>query len=143
MLLALVAVCSGAWLLVAVTHRVFVCRISVAIIFACVLGAALRRLRDATVDTATSKFELDLSRPAAAPQFDPLLLRLREELTRSIRSQSYFLHILWPRLAELSRQHSGFMHAAPRAGFLLWRGQSLDEIEQCIAEIEARTPEQP
>ena len=38
---------------------------------------------------------------------DPRLQRFRDEIRFSVRSQSYFEHLLWPRLAALARGRGG------------------------------------
>ena len=141
--LALSIFCGGAWLLAAPAHRDFVARISVTVLFAYAWGMGLHSVRNATSPAVPSNSDLYQDRRHQASQFDPLFLRMREELTGSMRSQSYFLHILWPRLAALSHQYESPMPPAPRHGRLPWRGQSLDAIDQIIAQIESCAAKRP
>ncbi|MFT4063667.1 hypothetical protein [Paraburkholderia sp.] len=142
-LLALVMICGAAWLWVTPVHREFGARIGVAVLFAYVWAAALRFQRNMTVAEPPSNFDLCLNRSPPAPRFDPLFLRMRDELTGSIRSQSYFLHVLWPRLVALSRQYESPLLSPPRQSRLPWQGQSLDALDQLIARIESGEAKRP
>lgn len=141
MLLALAIAGGTTWLLVTPAHRDFVARVSAAVLFAYVWGTGLRVLRNATVAVEPS-FDLCLDRPPSVPQFDPLFLRMREELIGSLRSQSYFLHFLWPRLVTLCSRYGRPTTSPPRGSRLPWRGQSLDTITELIAQIECREADQ-
>lgn len=141
MLIMLAMIFAAGWFLIALTHREFVARIGVAIFVTCLWGAAMRLLWNSSVASGPSKFDLYQNRPSSAPQFDPLLLRLRDEIAHSVRSQSYFVHILWPRLAAFSRQTGRPIPLPSRVGRLPWRGRTLEEIDQLVGLIDSASEE--
>ena len=76
-----------------------------------------------------------LDRRAADPRFQ----RYRDEIRFSVRSQSYFEHLLWPRLAALARGRGGSSAglekpAARRFGL----GPSVAALDRLIALLETR-----
>ena len=70
---------------------------------------------------------------------DPRLARFRDEIRFSARSQSYFEHLLWPRLVALARARG----AAPEAlakppGRRFGLGPSVAALTRVIAALESR-----
>jgi hypothetical protein len=70
---------------------------------------------------------------------DPRLQRFRDEIRFSVRSHSYFEHLLWPRLAALARARGGLpagpeKPAARRFGL----GPSVAALGRVIAALETR-----
>jgi hypothetical protein len=70
-----------------------------------------------------------------SPTLDAFFLRLRGELTFSVRSRRYFDAILWPRLLALAG--TDLPRPAERRR-ILRRGPPLATLERLIAEIERR-----
>jgi len=71
---------------------------------------------------------------------DPRLARFRDEIRFSVRSQSYFEHLLWPRLVALARARGA---SAPEAlakppGRRFGLGPSLAALTRVIASLERR-----
>jgi len=70
---------------------------------------------------------------------DPRFARFHDEIRSSARSQSYFEHLLWPRLVTLA-QSAGVAAdalAKPR-GRSFGRGPSIAELTRLIAALERR-----
>jgi hypothetical protein len=65
--------------------------------------------------------------------------RFDDEIRFSVRSQSYFEHLLWPRLVALARTRGGSPEALEKPpGRTLGRGPSLAALARVIASLEAR-----
>lgn len=65
--------------------------------------------------------------------------RFDDEIRFSVRSQSYFEHLLWPRLVALARARGGSPETlAKPPGRALGRGPSLAALARVIASLEAR-----
>jgi hypothetical protein len=76
---------------------------------------------------------------ALRPFTDARLARFRDEIRFSARSQSYFEHLLWPRLVALVRVRGGSSETlvkppARRFG----RGPSVAALSRVVASLEAR-----
>jgi len=70
---------------------------------------------------------------------DPRFARFHEEIQFSARSQSYFEHLLWPRLVALARTATvtpGGLDKPP--GRRLGRGPSIAALARLIASLEGR-----
>lgn len=105
---------------------------------ACLVAAgcvrAVRHVRRAVADDPP--FAFDAPHPhALAPEPDDRFVRLREELTFSVRSRRYFDTILWPRLQRLAGP--GLTAPAERRR-LRHDGPTLRELDRLLAEVEKR-----
>src|SRR5262249_53269953 len=70
---------------------------------------------------------------------DPRLARFRDEIRFSVRSQSYFEHLVWPRLVALARGGGGAPEAlATPPGRRFGLGPSLVALTRVIASLESR-----
>ena len=121
---------------VAQAHR----ETAIRLIGALVLLVAVSRIR------AVVKAAVD-HRPAwrndqtgdAGPEPDPRMMRLLDELRFSARSQSYFDHLLWPRLVALASSRGISPEALVKPpGRRFGRGPSLAALARVIAALEAR-----
>ncbi|MGH7301912.1 MAG: hypothetical protein ACRELZ_01385 [Candidatus Rokuibacteriota bacterium] len=75
----------------------------------------------------------------AGPMADSRLTRFRDEIRFSARSQSYFEHLLWPRLVALARARGVSIEAlAKPPGRRLGRGPSLAALDRLLAALETR-----
>ena len=113
---------------------------AIRLIAALVLLVAVSRIR------AVVKAAVD-HRPAwgsdetgnTGPELDARVTRFRDELRFSGRSQSYFDHLLWPRLVALARSRGVSPEAlAKPPGRRFGRGPSLAALARVIAALEAR-----
>lgn len=113
---------------------------AIRLIAALVLLVAVSRIR------AVVKAAVD-PRPAwgseetvnAGPDPDARVTRFRDELRFSVRSQSYFDHLLWPRLVALARSRGVSPDTlAKPPGRRFGRGPSLAALARVIAALEAR-----
>jgi hypothetical protein len=68
---------------------------------------------------------------------DPRLARYRDEIRFSTRSQSYFDHLLWPRLVALARGRSPETLAKP-PGRRFGLGPSVAVLARLVASLETR-----
>jgi hypothetical protein len=70
---------------------------------------------------------------------DSRLARLRDEIRFSVRSQSYFEHLLWPRLVALGRARGGSPERAEKpSGRRFGRGPSITALARLIGSLETR-----
>jgi hypothetical protein len=70
---------------------------------------------------------------------DSRLARFHDEIRSSTRSQSYFEHLLWPRLVALARARGVSPESfAKPAGRRFGRGPSLAALARLLATLEAR-----
>ena len=70
---------------------------------------------------------------------DSRLARFRDEIRFSVRSQSYFEHLLWPRLVALARARGGSAEALEKPpGRRFGLGPSIDALARVIASLETR-----
>ena len=78
--------------------------------------------------------------PALLPHVsDTRFERYHEEIKFSARSQSYFDHMLWPKLVELARAQGGSTKAFDKPpGRSFGRGPSLAVLGRLIASLEPR-----
>ena len=75
----------------------------------------------------------------AGPMADSRLTRFRDEIRFSARSQSYFEHLLWPRLEALARARGVSIETlAKPPGRRLGRGPSLAALDRLLAALETR-----
>jgi hypothetical protein len=73
------------------------------------------------------------------PAADSRFTRFRDEIRFSARSQSYFEHLLWPRLVALARARGVSAETLEKpAGRRLGRGPSLAALDRLIASLETR-----
>jgi hypothetical protein len=73
------------------------------------------------------------------PTLDARVARFQDELRFSARSQSYFEHLLWPRLVALARSRGGSPDTLEKPpGRSLGRGPSIGSLARVIASLEAR-----
>ena len=73
------------------------------------------------------------------PAEDSRLARFRDEIKFSARSQSYFEHLLWPRLVALARARGVSAETLEKPpGRRLGRGPSLAALDRLIASLETR-----
>jgi hypothetical protein len=73
------------------------------------------------------------------PATDSRLSRVRDEIRFSVRSQSYFEHLLWPRLVALARSRGGSPDTLEKPpGRSFGRGPSVAALARVIASLEAR-----
>ena len=69
---------------------------------------------------------------------DPRWARLHDEIRFSARSQSYFDHLLWPRLVALARERGGSADTLEKPpGRSFGRGPSVAGLARVIASLEA------
>jgi hypothetical protein len=124
---------------VAPAHRVtairllagFVLLVAVSRVRAIVRAAVERRPSWGAAEAAEAR--------APRPFTDARLARFRDEIRFSARSQSYFEHLLWPRLVALARDRGGSPETlvkppARRFG----RGPSVAALSRVVASLEAR-----
>jgi hypothetical protein len=124
---------------VAPAHRVtairllagFVLLVAVSRVRAIVRAAVERRPSWGAAEAAEAR--------ALRPFTDARLARFRDEIRFSARSQSYFEHLLWPRLVALARDRGGSPETlvkppARRFG----RGPSVAALSRVVASLEAR-----
>jgi hypothetical protein len=124
---------------VAPAHRVtairllagFVLLVAVSRVRAIVRAAVERRPSWGAAEAAEAR--------ALRPFTDARLARFRDEIRFSARSQSYFEHLLWPRLVALARVRGGSSETlvkppARRFG----RGPSVAALSRVVASLEAR-----
>ena len=85
----------------------------------------------------SSQFENALTPQPTAPKFDAGFTKLREEVTNSIVSRSYFEEVLWPRLCTLSRRRGepGELPVPAERGWLS-RGPSRRTIAALVDRID-------
>ena len=97
-----------------------------------VVRASIERLTAWGVDGAGER--------ASAPRApDARFERFHDEIRFSARSQSYFEHILWPRLVALARADAGAPGGLDKPpGRRLGRGPSLGALARLIASLESR-----
>jgi len=70
---------------------------------------------------------------------DSRLSRLRDEIRFSVRSQSYFEHLLWPRLVALARARGGSPERLEKPpGRRFGQGPSVAALARLIASLETR-----
>lgn len=70
---------------------------------------------------------------------DSRLARFHDEIRFSARSQSYFEHLLWPRLVALARGRGGLPDRLEKPpGRSFGRGPSIAALTRVIASLEAR-----
>ncbi len=76
--------------------------------------------------------------PDARPQ-DPRFARFHDEIKSSARSQSYFEHLLWPKLVALARAGGASADTLEKPpGRRFGRGPSVGALTRLIAALEAR-----
>jgi len=61
-----------------------------------------------------------------------------DEIRFSVRSQSYFEHLLWPRLVALARARGGSPEAEKPSGRRFGRGPSVTALARLIGSLETR-----
>ncbi len=69
---------------------------------------------------------------------DARAARFHDEIRFSARSQSYFEHLLWPRLVALARGRGGSPDLEKPAGRRFGRGPSVAALSRVVASLEAR-----
>jgi len=69
---------------------------------------------------------------------DARATRFHDEIRFSARSQSYFEHLLWPRLVALARSRGGSPELEKPAGRSFGRGPSVAALSRVVASLEAR-----
>jgi hypothetical protein len=73
------------------------------------------------------------------PATDARAARFHDEIRFSARSQSYFEHLLWPRLVALARSRGGSPDTLEKPpGRAFGRGPSVAALARVIASLEAR-----
>jgi hypothetical protein len=73
------------------------------------------------------------------PATDARAARFHDEIRFSARSQSYFEHLLWPRLVALARSRGGSPDTLEKpSGRAFGRGPSVAALARVIASLEAR-----
>ena len=78
---------------------------------------------------------------AGAPETraqDSRFARFHDEIRSSARSQSYFEHLLWPRLVALARARGGSPEAEKPSGRRFGRGPSVTALARLIGSLETR-----
>jgi len=76
---------------------------------------------------------------SVGPATDARAVRFYDEIRFSVRSQSYFEHLLWPRLVALARSRGGSPDTLEKPpGRSFGRGPSVAALARVIASLEAR-----
>jgi hypothetical protein len=139
-LLALIA--TPLYLSATSSFRPAVVRLVVAVIVGVALSHLLRTVRTRIDAQPLSTFEAALRRMPAESGLPPHFLRLRDEVRFSMASQSYFEHVLWPRIRVLLEQGPGrpLPEGTPKPSGRRFRrrGPSLITLRNLIAAIEER-----
>ncbi|PYN88789.1 MAG: hypothetical protein DMD87_09140 [Candidatus Rokuibacteriota bacterium] len=114
---------------------------AIRLISALVLLVALARVRPivaAAVERRVAWGDEILDGWADRRAADSRLARLRDEIRFSVRSQSYFEHLLWPRLVALARARGGSPEAEKPSGRRFGRGPSVTALARLIGSLETR-----
>jgi hypothetical protein len=129
-----VLVAIPAYLTLAPSWRPIAARLACALVVAAVCARLIRSVRGAADEHAPSALDLP-SPPPRTPSVDERFVRLRDELTFSVRSRRYFDTILWPQLVHLGAADAD----RPREGRRRRRpGPSLGDLERIIDTVERR-----
>lgn len=123
------------------SFRPLVVRLVVAVILVVALFHLLRTVQTWINAQPPSTFEAALRRIPAESGLPPHFLRLRDEVRFSTSSQSYFEHVLWPRICVLGQGRGGPLREGalkPSDRRFLRRGPSLNTLRNLIAEVEER-----
>ena len=113
---------------------------AVRLISAVVLLVALSRIRGivrASVERRSAWGADEAGESWADRMMDPRLARYRDEIRFSTRSQSYFDHLLWPRLVALARGRSPETLAKP-PGRRFGLGPSVAVLARLVDSLETR-----
>jgi hypothetical protein len=125
----------------ALANRPIVIRLAAALLVAIVLIHTRTRFRGDPRWDAPSEFDNALVRETQAVKLDPALVKLRTELTNSVRSRSCFDNVLWPRLRALVEARGGdaalLDQALPPRTRPRWRGPSPRTLAALIDRIES------
>jgi hypothetical protein len=107
---------------------------------AVVLMLAVFRVRSAIGAFVERPSRWGAGEPALLPHVsDTRFERYHEEIKFSARSQSYFDHMLWPKLVALSRSEGASTKAPDKPpGRSFGRGPSLAALDRLIASLEPR-----
>lgn len=120
--------------------RPIVIRLAAALLVAIVLIHIRSCFRGDPLWDPPSEFENALVRETHAAQLDPALVKLRAELADSIKSRTYFDHVLRPRLGALVAARGGdaarFEQALPAKFRRRWRGPPPRALAALLDRIE-------
>lgn len=125
------------YLSVAASSRPTVIRLAAALVVALVLIRLRQAARARIADEASSPFERALQPIPVRRTFDPLYLRLQDEVRFSVAGQGYFESVLWLRLLALAAgQRPGTPLVKPSGRWPLRRGPSLRALGDVITTLE-------
>ena len=138
-LVALGAAVSATEFFVAPGYR----QIAIRLISAVILLVALARVRAIVLASVERRAAWGADETGEGwpnrPATDSRLSRVRDEIRFSVRSQSYFEHLLWPRLVALARARGGSAETLEKPpGRRFGLGPSIEALARLIATLEAR-----
>ncbi len=123
----------------ATANRPGLIRVAVGFTVGVILIHLLRHSRASRRWDPPSALEQALRPSPIAAEPVPEFLRLRDEVEKSVASQTVFERMLWPRLCALSRARGGSGEIPlPQARGRLGRGPSLQTIAALIARIDGQ-----
>jgi hypothetical protein len=118
-------------------ERQLVVRLAAALILGLVLLQIHNRVRGDLDGQPASRFDLAREPIPRAVKIDPHFKELHSELQHSLKSRSYFDHVLWPRLLAVA-ERQGSILKPPALRWPAARGPSLSAIANLISSIERR-----
>jgi hypothetical protein len=139
LLLVIGGIATAIYVSIADVYQVLVIRLATALVLAIALIHIHGSLRRVVENEPPSEFDHALHPMRPPPRIDPLLLKLREELSSSVADRRDFESALWPRLvalAERCRSTGGL--EKPPTGWLPRRGPSLERIAMILACLERK-----